>query len=209
MLAARGFDVAVSAARVPKRRMAGSSGALALVAEHGVRYLQRGVELRRLARQRRRDGATRRVPVGPSTLLRSFDRFEGRLVYDLDDAIFLPTPTLARGRRRPLAYSDRQSLACYGVPTRCGEHTRARWALPNRRADLVLQTIPDVWTYGSRARTGGSLRLGWIGSQGNLRYLEPLREVLERLAEEGVASLEVVSAAPGRARRLSPLGARG
>ncbi len=42
----------------------------------------------------------------------------------------------------------------------------------------------------------GPLHLGWIGSSGNLAYLEPLREILERLSDEEVAELEVVSSAP-------------
>jgi Glycosyl transferases group 1 len=200
LLRRRGLDVLASPAPVATRRIGGSAGAALLLAEHGGRYLQRTLQLRRSLAESDvvliQRGA---YPVGPSLLLRDVQRFSGRVVYDLDDAVFLATPTLAhRGRLARWAYRDRQSLALLKRADAVIVSTpELAEALPGRSADLVLPTIPDVWAYPTAVHEqAGPLRLGWIGSQGNVRYLDPLREALGRLARERVASLQVVASAP-------------
>jgi hypothetical protein len=200
LLADRGLDVVVAPAAVALRRLGGSVGAGLLLAEHGGRYLLRALELRRLIGESDAVMVQRGAyPIGPALLVRPLKRFGGRVVYDLDDAIFLPTPTLAH--RAPLArwaYRDRQSLALLERADAVIVSTpELDAALPGRRADVVLPTIPDVWAYASAVHDDATpLRLGWIGSQGNARYLDPLRGVLGRLAAEGLATLEVVTSAP-------------
>ncbi len=201
LLARRDLDVATSPAPTAARRIGGSAGAALLLGEHVVRYARRTVQLRRLIAHSDAVLVQRGAyPIGPSLLLDCLDGFAGRVVYDLDDAVFLPTPTLAhRGRLARWAYRDRQSLALLeradAVIVSTPELDRA---LPNdARADVVLPTIPDVWGYPSAVHDQvAPLRLGWIGSPGNIRYLDPLRELLGRLGQERVASLQVVTAAP-------------
>jgi hypothetical protein len=200
LLALRGLDVVASPAPAAARRIGGSAGAALLLGEHVVRYAQRAVQLRRLIA--RSDAVLIQrgaYPIGPSLLLDCLDGFAGRVVYDLDDAIFLDTPTLAhRSLLARWAYRDRQSLALLeradAVIVSTPELERA---LPNARADVVLSTIPDVWAYPSAVHDqAGPLRLGWIGSAGNIRYLDPLRELLGRLGQERVAALQVVAPVP-------------
>jgi hypothetical protein len=200
LLAQRDLHVVASPAPVAVRRMSGSAGAALLLAEHAVRYTQRAVQLRRLIADCDAVLVQRGAyPIGPSLLLDCLDGFGGRVVYDLDDAIFLPTPTLAhRSGLARWAYRDRQSLALLeradAVIVSTPELERA---LPGVDADVVLPTIPDVWAYPSAVHgQSAPLRLGWIGSQGNVRYLDPLREVLGRLARERVAALQVIAPAP-------------
>jgi hypothetical protein len=200
LLASRGLDVAPSPASVAVRRFDGSAGAAVLLAEHGLSYALRAGELHRLVRQSDTVFIQRGAyPIGPATLLSSLRGFDGRVIYDLDDAIFLPTPTLAhRSRLARWMYEDRQSLFLLeradAVIVSTAELDEA---LPGRRADVVLPTIPDVSAYPTAVQEdAGPLRLGWIGSSGNLAYLEPLREVLGRLSHDGVAQLQVISAAP-------------
>jgi hypothetical protein len=180
--------------------MGGSVGAVLLVAEHGERYVRRGLELRRVLAASDAVLIQRGAyPIGPSTLLRGLERFRGRVVYDLDDAIFLPTPTLAySGSVARWAYGDRQSLDLLARADAVIVSTpELDAALPGRRADVVLPTIPDVWAYPTAVhREAAPLRLGWIGSQGNVGYLDPLCGVLARLEWERVAVLEVVTSAP-------------
>ncbi len=200
LLAERGLAVVSAPAAVPERRLGGRAGAALLLAEHGLCYASRASELRRLVARSDvlmvQRGA---YPIGPSLLLGCVERFTGRVIYDLDDAIFLPTPTLAHRRRLARwVYEDRQaSLLLERADTVIVSTDELGDALPGRRADAVLPTIPDVWSYPTAVqRREGPLRLGWIGSSGNLRYLEPLRDALARLAGERVASLEVVSDLP-------------
>lgn len=200
LLRKRGFQVVCVPARVATRRIGGRAGALTLLCEHAGRYALRSRELGRVLDESDAVIVQRGAyPVGPPLLLRGLRSFDGRLVYDLDDAVFVPTPTLAhRSRAARWAYKDRQSRVLLERADRVIVSTpELDDSLPGRRADLVLPTIPDVWAYPTVVHDDSSpLRLGWIGSQGNVRYLDPLREVLTRLAHEGVARLEVVANAP-------------
>jgi hypothetical protein len=201
LLAGKGLTVTGSPASVAERRMGGAGGVALLLAEHGERYVRRAVQLPRLLAGSDAVLVQRGAyPIGPSApLLGCLRRFDGRVVYDLDDAIFLPTPTLAHSTRTARwAYRDRQSLLLLERADAVIVSTRELdAALPGRKADVVLPTIPDVWAYPTAVhRDAAPVRLGWIGSQGNVRYLDPLRGVLACLAGEGVARLEVVTSAP-------------
>jgi hypothetical protein len=200
ILGKRGIDVVASPASVAARRVPGAPGAALLLAEHGARYALRTRELRRLVQECDSVLVQRGAyPIGPASLLSALRSYGGRVVYDLDDAIFLPTPTLAhRSRTARWVYEDRQ---CRFLLERADavvvSTAELDEALPGRRADVVLATIPDVGAYPTAVHDdAGPLRLGWIGSSGNLMYLDPLREVLGRLGAEGLARLQVVSAEP-------------
>ena len=53
------------------------------------------------------------------------------------------------------------------------------------------------------------MTVGWVGTAGNRQYLDPLKDVFARLADERVAVLEVVSSDPWeRAGGVSALDAR-
>jgi hypothetical protein len=200
ILTNRGVEVVTAPAAVASRRLAGAPGAVALLAEHGLRYSLRRREVSRLVRECETILIQRGAyPIGPASVLDGLRRFGGRVIYDLDDAIFLPTPTLAhRSRAARWVYEDRQSLYLLERADAVIVSTvELDEALPGRSADVVLPTIPDVNAYPTAVQDAtGPLRLGWIGSPGNLTYLEPLREVLTRLSREGIARLQVVSAGP-------------
>jgi len=200
LLAQQGLDVVPLPAAVARRRVSGRAGAALLAAEHGGRCLRRAIQLERQIADSDvvfiQRGA---YPIGPQSLLRSVLRHRGRVVFDLDDATFLPTPTLAhRARLARWVYADRQAQALLErADAVIVSSPELDAVLPGRRADVILPTIPDVWDYPTAVHDEAQpLRLGWIGSHGNVRYLEPLRDVLGGLARDGVAVLEVVSAAP-------------
>ena len=202
LLRERGLIVEESPASIAVRRVAGRAGAALLLAEHVARYALRERELRALLDDSDAVLVQRGAyPIGPPHLLRALERFPGRVVYDLDDATFLPTPTLAhRGRLARWAYEDRQALTLLErADTVIVSTAELAEALPGGRADAVLPTIPDVWAYPTATQSDeGPLRLGWIGSVGNLAYLDVLRGVLERVAGDATAVLEVVSNEPWR-----------
>ena len=190
----------MAAATVAVRRANGRAGAALLLAEHCYRYARRALELRRLLAASDAVIVQRGAyPVGPSALLTCLQRFSGRVVYDLDDAIFLPTPTLAH----------RSALArwVYRTVRRCALLERAdtvvvstpelEQALPGRRPTSCCRRSPTCGATRARSSTG-TPRCGSAGSapRATSRYLDPLREVLGRLAEDGVAELEVVSTTP-------------
>jgi Glycosyl transferases group 1 len=139
-------------------------------------------------------------PMGPGAIVAALDRFPGRLVFDLDDAVFLGSPALGdRGRLARWLYGPQQALRLLRradalvVSTTALADSLPHWA----QADAVLPTVPSPSAYPvARHRDGLPVALGWVGQLRNLGYLDPLRATLERLGAERVASLEVVSAEP-------------
>jgi len=200
LLERRGLEVVLSPAGVAQRRVHGRAGAGLLAAEHGLRYVRRARELGRLVAASDAVMVQRgSYPIGPPWLLRDLRRFPGRLVFDLDDAVFLPSPAMeGRGRIVPWIYKDRQALTLLErADTVIVSTPELDASLPGRRADVILPTIPNVAAYPlARHDREPPLRLGWIGSSGNVRYLDPLASVLGRLERAGVARLQVISSAP-------------
>ena len=138
--------------------------------------------------------------MGPAAVGASLNRFPGRVVLDLDDSIFGLKPDLAgAGALRRWLYDQQQARATL---QRADAVIVSTDELANQVADhcteiTVLPTVPDPDRHPTVEHSGeAGVRIGWAGTLGNLRYLDPLRDVFARLAEEEVAHLEVVSSEP-------------
>jgi len=138
-------------------------------------------------------------PMGPAWIVRALERFSGRVVLDLDDNVFATSPRLAtKSRAARWLYGDHQARYLLGradvVVVSTAELANS---LPGRRADIILPTVPDVANYPTvTPRDELPIQVGWIGNAGNLIYLDPLREVFERMRREQLAELEVLSPEP-------------
>lgn len=170
-------------------------------ARHSVRYLRRGLELFRTLRSYDALFVQRGVyPMGPGTVARLLERFDGRLVYDIDDAVFLTSPSLAaKARTTRWLYGSGQAQRLLRRADAVVVSTPELAAsLPaGVCAAAVLPTVPDVDTYPqARHEPRAPVRIGWVGTSGNLLYLDPFAGVFARLAEEGIAELEVVCSEP-------------
>jgi glycosyltransferase involved in cell wall biosynthesis len=175
---------------------------VAFFARQGVRYARRRIELERALRgydavlvQR---GA---YPMGPGWVARPLERFDGRVVLDLDDAVFELAPAVAtKGGAGRWLYGGQQARVLLARADAVVASTRAlAGMLPNRRADAILPSVPDPEPYPRvEHRHELPLRVGWTGTPGNIRCLDPLAQVFERLGREGIARLEVVSSEPWR-----------
>jgi len=171
-------------------------------ASHAIRYVRRGLDLAHVIRGYDAVLVQRGVyPMGPGWAAQALVRFPGRVVYDLDDAIFYPAPVLVdKGAAARWLYGPQQVLRLLAradaVVTSTQELANA---LPGRTADAVLPTVPDPWLFPrAEQRPELPLRVGWAGTAASLGYLDPLAGVFERLEREGVARLEVVSSEPWR-----------
>jgi hypothetical protein len=139
-------------------------------------------------------------PLGPGTIVRGLERYGGRVVFDLDDAVFVGSPGLVgRSRLVRWLYGPQQALRLLRradatvVSTEELASLLPGWA----RADAVLPTVPDPSRYPvTDHQDTAPIRVGWVGTERNLPYLELVRPAIERLAAAGVAMLEVVSAEP-------------
>ena len=183
-----------------ERRLPGQVGRALYFAEHTLRYLRRGFALRRRlpdydAVLVQRGG----YPMGPAWILKALQQFPGRVVFDLDDNVFVTSPRLATkspatrwlyGSQQARYLLRRADAVVVSVP-------ELDESLPGRRADFVLPSVPDVSEYPTVThRADLPMRVGWVGNPGNLIYLDFLRDVFERLRSENVALLEVLCPEP-------------
>ena len=201
-LRARLGEVAAFVADSEVDRGQGRVGQVRFFARHGVRYVRRRIELERELRRYDAVLVQRGVyPMGPAWVAQPLERFGGRVVLDLDDAVFELAPVVAaKGRAGRWLYGGWQARALLARAEAVVASTGAlAEMLPNRRADAILPSVPDPEPFPRvEHRHELPLRVGWTGTPGNIRYLDPLAEVLERLEREGVARLEVVSSEPWR-----------
>jgi glycosyltransferase involved in cell wall biosynthesis len=192
-------DVLLPADAVVRRP--GRIGQVRYFSEHARRYGQRLAQLQRvvpdydaLLVQR---GA---YLLGPGLVVRPVERFGGRVVLDLDDAVFEIRPPFDRkGAAARWLWGPQQTLRLLGRADAVIVSTRAlAEMLPGDAPEpIVLPTVPDPAAYRlARHRSAGPAAIGWTGSIEGLRYLEPLAGLFERLRRERVAELTVVSSQP-------------
>jgi hypothetical protein len=127
-------------------------------------------------------------------------RFGGRVVLDLDDAVFKLRPSLAaKGALARWLYGPQQTLALLRRADEVVVSTPAlAEMLPSRTTEpTILPTVPDPELYSPvEHRDDRPVVVGWTGTAGGLGYLDSLGPVFERLEREGLARLEVVSSHP-------------
>jgi len=178
-------------------RHPGRMGQALFFVNHGVRYCSRYAQLHSIVDaydallvQR---GA---YAMGPGVVVRPIERFRGRVVLDLDDALLAETPSMqGRGAAARWLYGPQQARRLLERADEIVVSTEVLAAgLPPTGARVtVLPTVPDVQSY-RMAEDGGTAGLiGWVGTNGGLRYLDPLRSVLSRLSADRVGRLRVVS----------------
>jgi hypothetical protein len=177
-------------------REPGRLGQARYFASHGERYLRRCRYLSRhlddydaILVQRGLYG------LGPGLVARPLDRFAGRVVFDLDDAVFSASPSLAK-KSKPARWlygpqqAERVLKRADAVVVSTPELAKA---LPFQSADaVILPTVPDPASYDVAAHRPGLATIGWAGTNGGLGYLDPLKPIFARLRENGTR-VEVVS----------------
>jgi glycosyltransferase involved in cell wall biosynthesis len=115
-------------------------------------------------------------------IVRRLRRRSRRLVYDVDDAVWLPHDephhwfTQWRVQRRLESIASVADLCITA-----NELLRAKLSAYSRNVCVLPMALSaDEWPYES-ADKGGRVRVGWIGSPANLRYLEAIEEDLTQV----------------------------
>ena len=111
------------------------------------------------------------------------------IIYDLDDAFFLPYKgkPLLDGKLEPLL---RAAAACT-----CGNAYLRDYASRFCERSIVVPTVVDTSIYLPVKRPGdGSLVIGWIGSPSTWANVQPLLPMLRQLCAEHGARFRVVGA---------------
>ncbi len=113
---------------------------------------------------------------------RRFRESCGRLVIDLDDAVFL---------RYPGKFPRLMTMADLVV---CGNRYIAEYAGLYNKSLIAVPTSIDIDDYEPKDWTqeAAELVVGWIGTSGNLKYLAVAAEALRRLSSETAFELRVV-----------------
>ena len=182
------------------RRRPGRVGQAFYFGAHGVRYVARYHELSAVLKEYDSLLVQRGLyALGPGTIARLVESFVGRVVYDIDDALYAETPSMrGKGRGARWLYGpqqmirilDRADALIVSTPM-LAEH------LPTPVGGVtILPTVPDPSEYLLAERAESGRLIGWAGTNGGLRYLDPLRPVMARLEHEGLARLQVVSSQP-------------
>lgn len=121
------------------------------------------------------------LPLPTAALERLLDRVARRLVFDFDDAIYLPQPypalKLLAWIRSPRKFG---AMVTSADEVLAGNQHLAKKAAPFARHVSLLPTTVDTDRIVPASRPAGRERvvIGWIGSTSTARYLEPLREPL-------------------------------
>jgi glycosyltransferase involved in cell wall biosynthesis len=139
-------------------------------------------------------------PFGPAWMERYLRSLGKPIVYDFDDAIYLPDPRFAKDLvRAPVKTNVITYLADHVII--CNEHLRGLCAAYNRNVwviptsvDTTNQFVPRTYQPPLPPGNGRPIRLGWIGSHSTAPYLQALRPVLQHLAAKHPLEFLVVGA---------------
>lgn len=138
-------------------------------------------------------------PLGPGQIAGALRSYPGRVVLDLDDAVFEVKPSVAAmgGAARWLYGPQQARRTLERADAVVVSSALLGSSLPRQDVPVhLLPTVPDPRAYAVADHTRTAPRLVWAGTNGNLRYLDPLRPALSRLEADGVGSLTVVCSEP-------------
>jgi glycosyltransferase involved in cell wall biosynthesis len=139
------------------------------------------------------------IPIGPPLIERWIRRLSIPIVYDFDDAIFLPAVSEANKAVSFLKNPKRASqILEISRAVSVGNEFLAAYARQFNRHVTVIPTAVDTNRFVPRADVpplhGRRLVVGWIGSPTTFAYLESLREILAEVAARHPFTLRVSGA---------------
>lgn len=137
------------------------------------------------------------IPIGPPIVERRIARRGVPIVYDFDDAIFLPHASEANRAVSFLKHPARVvELLRRSTAVIAGNEFLAAYARQHHRDVTVIPTVVDTARFVPRA--GGAAAdppvVGWIGSPTTFPYLEALAGVLREVAARRPFALKVSGA---------------
>jgi len=135
-------------------------------------------------------------PLGLKVFLRRLCKIGAQIVYDYDDAMFLPQRQ-SRGLLGKLENTNSvNEIMALSNLVIAGNDYLAAYARQYNRNVMVLATAVDTEKFKLRdsSRQADHCTIGWIGSHTTVKYLYSLRSIFERLAKTHSFELKVVGA---------------
>ncbi|MDP3716253.1 MAG: glycosyltransferase family 4 protein [Acidobacteriota bacterium] len=125
-------------------------------------------------------------PVGPALVEWLLSRFGPPIVFDFDDAIFLPSVSEANRLIATLKMPSKVATIVRGsAHTVVGNDYLAAYARQFSDAVTTIPTCVDTSRFTPQARAPRAVPIvGWIGSPTTASYIKGLGEVLQRVAEQ-------------------------
>jgi glycosyltransferase involved in cell wall biosynthesis len=125
---------------------------------------------------------------GPPFVAEALGRLAGRVILDLDDLPLVAGQTELNGKARALGRAvDGLILGNASLAERYPE--RPWWFVPTC-------VEPDDWPVPDRSARDGVPRLGWVGTPGNLRNLEPLAPAIAEVCRRHGTKLRIICSRP-------------
>ncbi|MCW3797519.1 glycosyltransferase family 4 protein [Sphingomonas sp. BN140010] len=117
------------------------------------------------------------------------------VVYDMDDAFFVPYDANPRAAVRHLLAGKLRPLIGGAAACTCGNNYLADYAKPLCDRTLVVPTVVDTDRYVAADRSCAQpLTVGWIGSPSTFAQLGPVLPLLADLGGQGKAAIKIVGA---------------
>ncbi len=146
------------------------------------------------------------APIGPPVIEWCLARLGKPIIYDLDDAIHLPSPTTDPGR------GWRRWLKCYWkvpliirmsrIVIVCNDYLKAYVETIHGRV-VMIPTPVETRCFTPRLNGAVATRpvIGWIGTHSTAPYLEQIVPALERLAQRHAFEVRLIGAGRSLAMR--------
>ncbi|AHM59924.1 glycosyltransferase [Flammeovirgaceae bacterium 311] len=113
--------------------------------------------------------------------------FRKKVIYDFDDAIWLPNTSEQNKLAAGLKWHHKVASICrWSTRVSCGNAYLANWARQyNSQVVLNPTTIDTVHLHNRlKEHREGPVTLGWTGTHSTGKYLKPLQPLLNRLAQK-------------------------
>lgn len=142
------------------------------------------------------------APLGPPVFEWLMAKVLGkRVIYDFDDAIWLPAISEANRLAAGLKWHQKVGSICrWAYRNSCGNAYLADYARQFNACTVVNPTTIDTEHLHNRVRNQaapGQFVIGWTGTHSTLKYLDQVVPVLSRLEAEGLAfEFRVISNQP-------------
>jgi glycosyltransferase involved in cell wall biosynthesis len=131
------------------------------------------------------------APLGPPVFEWILAKVLGKkLIYDFDDAIWLPAISEANRIAAGLKFHGKVASICrWAYKNACGNAYLAAYARQFNPSTMVMPTTIDTKHLHNQVRdqaTPGRLVIGWTGTHSTMKYLDQVVPVLARLEAEGL-----------------------
>ena len=130
-------------------------------------------------------------PIGPPVLEWMMAKVLGkRIVYDFDDAIWIPNTSANNRIAAGVKFHDKVASICgWAFRNSCGNNYLANYARQFNPNTIVNPTTIDTINLHNQVRNqqeAEKIIIGWTGTHSTMKYLLPILSVLARLEAEGV-----------------------